>query len=184
MRSQINPHFLFNSLNHIYALSVKQSEYTPKAILQLSELLRYAIEHMDKERVRLNNELEYVAAFVEWYKMRTDHPERVEFICPKTAAELSIAPLLLIVFIENCFKHGRLSYKDDRISIKLSIENGKLTLITENVIDPNRELPAVTTGSGLENVRRRLNLLYEDRHQLDIQQTETNYRVSLTIELE
>ncbi len=184
LRSQINPHFLFNSLNHIYALSVKQSVQTPKAVLQLSDLLRYAIDHMDRDRVPLKKELEYVTQFVEWYKARTDHPERIVFTCPETQDKLLIAPLLLVVFVENCFKHGRLSRFDDRITITLSLVDSTLQLITENAIYPDRELPVESTGLGLENVRRRLNLLYENRHHLDIRDTDNCYRVSLTMELE
>ena len=184
LRSQINPHFLFNSLNRIYALAVKQSEQTPKAVLQLSELLRYAIEQTDKDRVPLTKELEYVTQFVEWYRARTVHPERIVFTCAETTDKLLIAPLLLVVFVENCFKHGRLTRNDDQIIIRVSLVNATLKLITENSIDPDRELPGKNTGLGLENVRRRLNLLYENRHNLDIKAINSRYRVSLTIELE
>ncbi|HKI46269.1 MAG TPA: histidine kinase [Balneolales bacterium] len=184
LRSQINPHFLFNSLNHIYALSVRQSVQTSKAVLQLSELLRYAIDHMDRDRVPLRKELEYVTQFIEWHKARIDHPERIAFTCAETPDKLQIAPLLLVVFVENCFKHGRLSRIDDRIIISVSLTDSTLKLITENSTDPDRELPAESTGLGLENVRRRLNLLYDERHHLDIQNTINRYRVSLTIELE
>ena len=185
LRSQINPHFLFNSLNHIYALAVKQSGQTPKAVLQLSELLRYAIDNMDKDRVPLQKELEYVTQFVEWHKARTDHPECILYSHPdETSEKLLIAPLLLIVFVENCFKHGRLSHGDDQITINVSLADSTLHFITENSTDPDRELPFTHTGLGLENVRRRLNLLYENRHILDIQDTNSRYLVSLSIELE
>lgn len=184
LRSQINPHFLFNSLNHIYALAVNQSGQTARSVLQLSDLLRYAIKNMNKDSVLLKNELEYVSEYVEWYKSRTDHSERIHFTRPKISDGLRITPLLLVVFIENCFKHGRISKPNDQIVIDLSLNDTVLRLTTENTVDPDRELPVENNGLGLENVRRRLNLLYDNRHTLDIRQNDSNYRVSLTIELE
>ncbi len=184
LRSQINPHFLFNSLNHIYALAVNQSGQTAKAVLQLSDLLRYAIKHMNKDKVPLKNEIEYLSEYVEWYKSRTDHSDRIHFTRPKTPNNLMITPLLLVVFIENCFKHGRISKPSDKIIIMLSLKETELRLTTENKIESSRELPVENSGLGLENVRRRLNLLYENKHNLDIRQNDNIYRVSLTIELE
>lgn len=184
LRSQINPHFLFNSLNHIYALAVNQSGQTAKAVLQLSDLLRYAIKHMNKNKVPLKKEIEYLSEYVEWYKSRTDHSDRIYFTRPKDSNDLMITPLLLVVFIENCFKHGRISKPSDKIIITLNLNGSELHLTTENKIESNRELPVENNGLGLENVRRRLNLLYENKHSLDIRQSDNMYRVSLTVELE
>ncbi len=184
LRSQINPHFLFNSLNHIYALAVSQSGQTAKAVLQLSDLLRYAIRHMNKDKVPLKKEIEYLSEYVEWHKSRTDHSDRIHFTHPKTSNSLTITPMLLVVFIENCFKHGRISKPNDKIIITLSLKDSELKLTTENMVESNRKLPVENSGLGLENVRRRLNLLYENKHSLDIRQSDNMYRVSLTIDLE
>lgn len=103
LRSQVNPHFLFNSLNHIYSLAVKQSKDTAGSVLQLSELLRYAIKNMDMDLVPLKDELEYISTFVEWHKSRTGNGERIRFTCPTVRDDLKIAPLLLIAFVEKSF---------------------------------------------------------------------------------
>nr|WP_240894625.1 histidine kinase [Fodinibius halophilus] len=183
LRAQINPHFLFNSLNHIYALAVKKSSQTAPAVLQLSELLRYAIQRMNHEKVPLEEEIEYLEKFVALYKSRTHHPERVHFSVTGSPKNLTIAPLLLVVFVENCFKHGSTPLKNDSIDISLSIEEQKLRLQTKNRISQDHELPKISNGLGLENVRRRLVLLYENKYNLDIKRNDRFFEVDLELEL-
>ena len=183
LRAQINPHFLFNSLNHIYALASKQSEQTAPAVLQLSQLLRYAIQNMDSEKVPLADEISYVKRFTDLYKNRIQHPERVQLRINNEANDCMIAPMILVVFVENCFKHGSISHEDEYISINLSVESSILTLHTHNYVEDKRELPQESTEQGLENVRRRLELLYPDNHELNIHQAEGQFNVELEMKL-
>lgn len=183
LRAQINPHFLFNSLNHIYALAERNSDETGPAILQLSELLRYTIGNMDREQVPLRDEIRYLRQYVKLFKSRIHHPERVHFSVQGESSELQIVPMLLISFIENCFKHGSVKQEDEKIEIGLSVADNKLEMNTLNTVDPERELPADSGGLGLENVRRRLNLLYPGKHELNINWEVSTFRVHLAMEL-
>jgi sensor histidine kinase YesM len=183
LRAQINPHFLFNSLNHIYALASKQSEQTAPAVLQLSQLLRYAIQNMNNEKVPLADEISYLKKFTNLYKNRTQHSERVKLNINYENGNFSIAPMILVVFVENCFKHGSITQEGEHIAIDLTVENNILTLHTQNTIDSKRELPQESTEQGLDNVRRRLELLYPDKHLLQIQQTNGQFNIELKMEL-
>lgn len=183
LRAQINPHFLFNSLNHIYSLSVQQSPKTSAAILQLSDLLRYAIQNTDNTKVALSKELEYLHAFIELYKSRVQYPERIRFTITNSPQGLQIAPLLLIVFIENCFKHGSIKHEEEYIDISITIKGAQLILETQNVIANHGELPVDSNGMGLENAKKRLELLYPGQHQLETKEDAGSYITKLVINL-
>lgn len=183
LKSQINPHFLFNSLNHIYAMAVRQSPGTAPAVLQLSDLLRYTIRNMNRDTVPLKGEIDYLRQYVELYRSRSRHPDRVEFSVEGEPGEHAVAPLLLIVFVENSFKHGSVNREGDHIRISLAIENSRLRLETENTVDDPRELPEEGGGLGMENARRRLELLYGDRHRLRAGGEGDRYTVNLELEL-
>ncbi|MDZ7714845.1 MAG: histidine kinase [Balneolaceae bacterium] len=184
LRAQLNPHFLFNSLNHIYSLAVQQSPKTAPAILQLSDLLRYAIRNMNNKKVELSKEIDYIKKYVNLYKSRVKHPERINLTISESDNSFEIAPLLLIVFIENCFKHGSVKNEEEEISIEVTITEGSLVLCTRNHVDVNRELPSESTGIGLENAQKRLKLLYPDKHTLEVQSDDLTYTTNLTIELQ
>lgn len=183
LRAQINPHFLFNSLNHIYALATKRSEQTAPAVLQLSRLLRYAIQNMDKEKVSLADEITYVKEFTDLYKNRIQYPERIQLDIKNETNDHTIAPMILVVFIENCFKHGSISQEGEYISINLSVEDNILTLRTRNFVENDRELPQESTEMGLENVQRRLELLYPNKHHLHFKQADGKFNTELNMEL-
>lgn len=184
LRAQINPHFLFNSLNHIYSLAVQQSPKTGPAILQLSDLLRYTIRNMNNPKVNLDDELDYVRQYVKLYKTRVQHPNRIHLSIQKTDKEWSIPSLLLIIFVENCFKHGSTQKEDEEIFIDITFNGSTLVLETQNPVEENRELPKESTGMGLDNARRRLNLLYPDKHKLDMQLKNNTFTVTLKLDLE
>ncbi|MGK7370223.1 MAG: sensor histidine kinase, partial [Candidatus Halalkalibacterium sp. M3_1C_030] len=185
LRAQINPHFLFNSLNHVYSLAVKQSPKTAQAILQLSDLLRYTIRNVNETKVALEQEIEYINTYIELFKNRVRHPQRIHFHQQGDADNLKIAPLLLLTFIENCFKHGNLKEEDQKIDITIDINGSNLTLRTENSIEDHSltELPEESSGLGLDNARKRLQLLYPDCHSLDITTGQNLFKLSLKIHL-
>lgn len=182
LKSQINPHFLFNSLNHIYAMAVQRSPDTAPAVLQLSDLLRYTIRNMNRETVPLEGEIAYLEQYVELYRSRIHHPERVSFTVEGDPGERTVAPLLLIVFVENCFKHGSVSREGDHIDISLAIQGGSIRLETRNSVEGERELPEEGGGLGLENARRRLQLLYPSRHTLEITRSDDRFELALELE--
>ncbi|MBD3617093.1 MAG: histidine kinase [Gracilimonas sp.] len=184
LRAQVNPHFLFNSLNTIYNEALKKTDKAPRLILKLSDMLRYVVDKMDQERVALQEEIEYLTHFVELHKERINEPNKVEFQTQGNFSDMEIAPLLLIIFIENCFKHSDLTDKDAVISILLKQEGNELTLHCKNTVyveDNNHEK---STGMGIQNARRRLELAYENRHALEISRKGNIYETTLKMMIE
>ena len=183
LKAQINPHFLFNSLNHIYALASSQSPNTSEAVLQLSDLLRYALKSMKAEKVALRDEIEYLRGYIHLYRNRMHHPERILFELEGDPGDHTIAPLLLVVFVENCFKHGSTKQPDETIHIRMDILSEKIIFTTRNTVNTDRELPREEEGLGLENVRKRLQLLYPERHYLTTRLTDNTYNTYLELSL-
>ena len=183
LKEQVNPHFLFNSLNSIYALSRKQSLETPDLVMQLSELLRYQLESSKKETVLLKEELEFIENYVLLEDKRLSKRCTIEFLIDADVSGLRIAPMLLIPFVENAVKHGAQSTNEQSfIDISVAVKNSSLHFCVVNskpsmVSISNRE------GLGLENVRRRLKLLYPNSHVLEIDDKEKEYHVNLSIDL-
>jgi len=186
LQSQINPHFLLNSLQSIYALSLEQSERTPEVILQLSGILKYTLYETGQATVDLEKEIEIISAYVNMYRHRVD-PEHadIRLEIKGEPEQLLIAPMLLIPFIENSFKHGlRDIHNKAFVDIHMEIEGDNLQFRVKNMrgksghdrMDPNK-------GIGLENTRQRLELLYPGCHKLDIESLEDTFTVNLTIEL-
>ncbi len=177
LRSQINPHFLFNSLNNIYSLSYKGSEKTSGAILKLSELMRYML-YEKKETVNLETEWEYVRHFIALQQLRYDHPLQTILLMEGDTASWEIPPYLLITLAENAFKHG--DFSGERAFV-LNVNAGQdvLNCYSQNFIAHQQKDP--TGGIGLDNICRRLELMYEGRHQLSIQKDEGIFRVSFQI---
>lgn len=182
LRAQINPHFLFNSLNHIYSLAYRQSPETAPAVLQLSDLLRYTLKQMDKTEVPLQDELNYLQKYVTLYKNRLRHPEKVYFEIQGPVEGLIIAPLMLIAFVENCFKHGSIEAPGETIDIEIEISSNRLIMKTRNSTASKAEIPE-SSGIGLENVRRRLNLLYLGKYSLLTEQNGSIFFTKLELEL-
>lgn len=187
LKAQINPHFLFNVLNTLYALSIKKSEKTPDVILKLSEILRYLLYEAGDQEVPLKKELNYVRNFVELEQMRYGDRVQVEIREQGSLENILIAPMLLLTFVENSFKHG-VHHSAGQCRIRLEIvsdENGKLSMRVVNSTRssgprrPEQERPG---GLGLENVRKRLELLYPGRHKLFINNSENEFEVLLEIE--
>ena len=184
LKSQINPHFFFNTLNNIYSLAIQKSERTPEAIVKLSQLMRYIIYDTDKDKVPLTKEIDYIKNYIELEKLRLQDNVDVRFIVEGNVAEKLIEPLLLLPFIENAFKHGVDHQQPCTISIRISILDSRLTLHVENpvLIKPEKHVPEIH-GIGRYNAERRLQLLYDTNYNLETTVTESVFRVILTLNL-
>lgn len=183
LKEQVNPHFLFNSLNSIYALSNRQSPETPDVVMQLSELMRYQLESAEKDKVLLKQELEFIENYLLLEEKRLSKRCSIEFAIEGDLMSLKIAPMLLIPFVENAIKHGAQSTNEkSTISVSAKVKNSELVFRVVNS-KPSTEAVSKRKGLGLENVSRRLELLHPDSHKLEIKNTPTRYSVNLSIQL-
>jgi len=185
LKSQLQPHFLFNSLNSLYALSLRQAPTLPDMLLKLSEVLRYVIYESDQKEVSLQREVNFLQDYIDLQKLRTPKDRPVNFQVEGALHDIQIAPLLFINFIENAFKHG-IPHTDNRhpIHIKLITNQNQVKLTVNNPYNPNEKPYSQSEGKGLENVMKRLSLSYPEQHQLTIIRNETDYRVSLILQLQ
>ncbi|TDS14391.1 histidine kinase [Maribacter caenipelagi] len=180
LKAQLNPHFLFNTLNTIYALSVKKSPDTSEAIVDLSELMRYMIYEADKDLVPLNKEIDYIKSYIQLQRLRLSDSENVSLKITGEDRGRAVPPLLFISFIENAFKYGT-DYKGKTyVKITLTITDVSVYLNVKNKIGVFRE-PTKNSGIGLENIRNQLKLIYPGLHDLEVDNDGKNYEVSLTI---
>jgi len=185
LKSQINPHFLFNNLNNLYAYAIENSPKTPEIILELSGILRYMLYECREKYVPLTKEVAQLENFINLNEMQIEERGRVNFAFQNIRAEYQIAPLILIVFIENAFKHSIASQTDDiliDVGIQLS-DDGVLEFVCKNSFLPQSNTDSLSNGIGLENVRKRLQLLYPNAHQLDIRKSENLHEVRLSLKL-
>lgn len=183
LKEQVNPHFLFNSLNSIYSLARQQSPETPDLVMQLSELMRYQLESAKKDTVLLKMELEFIENYLLLEEKRLSKRCTIEFLIEGDVPGLRISPMLLIPFVENAVKHGAQSTNEQStIDISANIKNTTLHFCVNNS-KPSMAPVSKSTGLGLENVRRRLNLLYPNSHVMEIDDTKNEYHVNLSIDL-
>ena len=185
LKSQVNPHFFFNTLNNLYALSLDKSERVPEVILKISDLMRYVLESSKNKEVELNQEIEFLKNYLSLEKLRLSGNSDIKFNVEGNMDGKKIAPMLLIPFVENSFKHGvSASTSGNYVYIDLKIEGNDLFFSIENNRQKNYEANKQSSSkSGLKNVTRRLELLYPDRHKLDIEEKEKSYKVNLKITL-
>lgn len=182
LKFQVNPHFLFNTLNNIHTLVYKKSNKAPEAVLKLSSLMRYMLYETEGDRVSLKRELEYLHNFVELQKLRLTDNQRVSMKIEGNPDGYEIAPLLLIPFIENAFKHGTCTSKSATIEISFHISNGELIFNCTNDLQPNSESKS-GSGIGLANVKKRLDLIYSGRYRLNIDTNNEKYSLTLSLYL-
>ncbi len=181
LKSQINPHFLFNTLNGIYALAHEKSGKTEVAILKLSEMLRYMLYESPEEKAELSKEIFYITNYIELQRMRLSDKVKIGYEVNGKSEGLYIAPFLLITFVENAFKHGVSYAKPGRINVQIDIFEKTLTLFVEN---PYAESDSFTNiGLGLKNTERRLELLYPGKYSLESEKKEDRYIVNLKLDL-
>ena len=185
LKAQVNPHFLFNTLNNIYTLSYKQDKNAPEAILKLSELMRYMLYEASGEKVSLDQEIKYICNYIELQRLRLKDPLDVNFIIKGNHHGKVIPPMLLIPFVENTFKHGISLQHPSAIQIDLEVRDDTLYFSTvNNIVNPQLVKNGENDrGIGFKNVQRRLTLLYPNNHILKINKTIDQYFVNLIINL-
>ncbi|TWI16135.1 histidine kinase [Sphingobacterium siyangense] len=186
LRAQIHPHFLFNTLNSIYALSYLDADASRKALAQTSRLLRYQFYEVKHTLTPLANELAFIKDYVSIMRLRTNNNIHIELLIPEETGDFQIAPMLLISYIENVFKHG-ITDDDATIFIKIAMEGDILTLKTKNKIGTfsNSLEELEIKGVGMSNAKRRLELLYASRYNIITEVDEVNrtYNLKLAIQL-
>ena len=184
LKNQINPHFLFNTLNNISSLAQINGEETQEAIMQLSDLLRYAMYETNKPKVRLDGEVEFMRNYIDLMKLRCNEMTTVNFQLSTFNSQLEVAPLLFISLIENAFKHGMNSNAPATIDIHLEQQDETLIFNCDNTNNPKPTKDRSGSGIGLENTRRRLDLLYPGRYTWEQTITPENiYHVKISIRL-
>jgi two-component system, LytTR family, sensor kinase len=181
LKSQINPHFLFNTLNNIYSLAYQQSDKTPAAILKLSEIMRYMLYESNEDKVALSKEIRYLENYIELQRLRFKNQAYVHLSICGEADHQKIMPLVLISFVENAFKHGIATDQENPIEISICIEPLKLKFRIRNKV--NNLNKDETGGIGLINVKRRLDLFYQDHYQLEIENNQDFYTCNLLLDL-
>jgi sensor histidine kinase YesM len=189
LKSQINPHFLFNTLNNLYALTLKKSDQAPEIVIKLSEMMRYMLYECNEKEVPLRKEINYLQNYLDLERLRQGRNVEISFRQEGDVSDQQIVPLLFIPFLENSFKHGlnaqitegfvRIELKVDDRNVDFRIENSKSNALP---LRPNANRPS--GGIGLQNVRRRLELLYPKRHQFTISQTPESFAVRLQLQLD
>jgi hypothetical protein len=183
LKAQINPHFLFNTLNSIYALAIEQSPNTADAVVKLSSFMRYVTRDTDQDWVPLQRELDYIGQYIDLQRMRLADTATVSYAVTGPTVGLQIAPLLLISFIENAFKYGVNPAVTSPIDIDATVQYGQLQLHVRNRKVRQATSAGESGGLGLTNTRTRLNMLYPGRHTLAIDDQPDTFTVDLTIQL-
>jgi len=184
LRSQASPHFMFNVLNNMVALARKKSDLLEPSLLKFSSLMRYMLYETDEEKVLLEKEIEYLHSYIDLQQQRFGKNVQVTADIDSADGNYEIEPMLLIPFVENAFKHGTGIIEDAMICVQLKAEKGIINFMVQNKFNPaSTETKDKTSGIGLPNVKRRLNLLYGTRHKLLITQKDNWFTVSLQLNL-
>lgn len=182
LKSQVNPHFLFNTLNNIYSLAYKQSPETPDAIMKLSLLMRYMLYESNGEMVSLVKEVEHLQNFIDLQKLRLREHTIIKFNIDGVLEGRQIAPMLLMTLVENAFKHGLVSKNEIGISIDLKVCNNHLIFSTINNTSSHKKRDF--GGIGLENMKQRLRLLYPGRHKLAFEERDGTFYATLKLKFQ
>lgn len=184
LKAQINPHFLFNVLNNIYSLTYLEGKAAAPQILKLSGLMRYMLYESDETVVDLKNEIEYIKNYLDLQQLKSESNNNIVFTIEGNTDQIKIAPLLFIPFFENAFKHGDvLDNKSGMLSANIKVSKQELTFHIENTIAPTETRKDMVGGIGLDNVQKRLQLLYPSKHTITITSTNNIFLVDLLIQL-
>lgn len=183
LKNQISPHFFFNTLNNIYSLISINAEDSQRAVLKLSKLMRYLLYESEHGNTSLSSEINFMNNYIDLMKLRVSDKINLSISFPEKYEEISIPPLLFIPFIENAFKHG-ISYREKSfIDISmLSVKDSITFRCVNSLITTREEVDSKNSGIGLENVKKRLNLLFPDKHELKINKSEKTFEVLLHID--
>ncbi len=182
LKSQMNPHFLFNALNNIYSLSMLHSVKTPELVLKLSAMLRYVLYESEDVKVKLGKEVEYIKNFIEFQRVKIEGMPNIHVDIDRADRMKMIEPMLLIPFVENSFKHSKIEdTKNGWISMTLTTDDHAINFEIANSVPKKKIAADKNSGIGVENVKRRLMYLYLDKHSVDIQIDEESYNLKLKI---
>ena len=181
-KAQINPHFLFNTLNTLYGLILTQSDRTESAFIKFANILKYMYSQTTAETIAISNEIDYIAQYIDLQLLRLNRHTRVTFEHHTDNGQIQIPPMILITFVENAFKYGTSSDEDCEIFIRITVKEGVLQFETEN--DIMKEKPTDDSAIGIENCRKRLELQYPGRFTLSVRHENNRFKIRLTIHLQ
>ncbi len=185
LKAQIHPHFLFNTLNNLYALTLRKSEKASDVVIKLSEMLDYIIYNSNEREVKLEDEIRHIHAYIALEKIRYGDRLHLNIKIKGDAKDKYIAPLILLPFVENSFKHGASSEIDNpEIEISLEINENNLTFVVSNTFNETIKKESYTEGIGLKNVKRRLELIYPELYHLNIEKQKNKFQVILRLRWE
>ena len=183
LKNQLNPHFLFNSLNSIYSLSTKKSNDTPEAVIMLSELMRYMLYKANDKKVFLKDELQYIENYIKLQHIRIAKNKNVKINIKGVISTQKISPLLFISYIENAFKYGTDFNGNTEIEIDISVKDNELQFKCVNIIG-NRSKDEESSGIGMQNTKNRLELLYPNKHWLTTIENDNKFMVDLKLKID
>lgn len=185
LKSQINPHFLFNSLNNIYTLAGIDSNKTQKSIINLSDMLRYVLYECDQETVPLKKEIKYIENYLKLFALKSSKDYPISTKLNISNSSIPVAPMLFIPFIENALKHSNIDDRDNSfIRIEINAEDTRIDFEIENSKPKKAFIKDGVGGIGLDNVKKRLAILYPEKHKLKIEENDSSFKVNLHLELE
>ncbi|MBH2004500.1 MAG: sensor histidine kinase [Sphingobacteriia bacterium] len=184
LKSQVNPHFFFNTLNNIYSLAIIRSEKTAPAVMKLSSIMRYILTETERDLVPLSNEVEFIHNYIDLQQVRLTDKVKLDFTITGNIGELLIAPLIFIPFVENAFKYGISTKEQSTIHIQLEAKEQHIYFSATNFIVQSENTMMENTGIGINNVKRRLELLYPGKHSLLTEEKGGYYYVTLHINTE
>lgn len=183
LKAQINPHFLFNTLNSIYSLTITRSEHAPDAVLKLSSMMRYVTTEAHNERVLLQKEIEYVSNYIDLQRIRLGQTVAIDYTVKGDTGTKKIAPLIMIPYVENAFKYGVNPEEECYIHIQITVEGSRLTMFVKNKIVHIDHSDEYKSGHGMENAAQRLKMGYPGQHTLNSGRFDKEYLVNLEIDL-
>lgn len=185
LRAQINPHFLFNTLNNIYSLAVIRSPQTADMVMQLSKLLRYVVYDSKTEQIPLETEIAHIEQYLQLFRMRSEEPLDIRFQVSGSVEGVRLEPMLLIPLVENCCKHVDFEINEKAfIQLDLRVEQGWLHFLTRNSKNAQDTQKDKVGGVGLENLRQRLELLYPQAHRFSVKEEENSFEVNFSLRFE
>lgn len=182
LRAQVNPHFLFNTLNNIYSMAVTKNEATAESIMKLSNIMRYVTDEGKENFVDLDDEIDCLRDYIDLQRIRLGNKTQVIFVVKGDTTGKKVVPLLFMTFVENAFKYGTSNHQDSSIDINLFIDGNKLSFTCKNRLFEKNEFTD-RTGIGIQNARQRLATLYPGTYTLDISQEEDFFTVKLELSM-
>ncbi len=180
-KAQINPHFMFNTLNTLYGLFISKSDQAEEVFIKFTNILKYMYINAEQDKISFNEELNYIKEYIELQSLRLGRHTTVDFKCESDDDAVMVAPMILITFVENAFKYGISSTSESVIDISIHLENNKLTFVSTNLVH-NKAINS-NSGIGIINCRKRLDLLYPQKYSLDCELIDQTFNVKLIIQL-